>query len=56
VSQPSFDKAVDKQIIAAVDRDLEARGLKKPASRPSDLVVTYRRPVRCRSIRSARWS
>jgi uncharacterized protein DUF4136 len=40
-SQPSFDKDVDRQITAAVDRELGARGLTKVASGPSDVVVTY---------------
>ena len=41
VSQPSFNKDVDKQIIAAVDRELQARGLTKAATAPGDLTVTY---------------
>ena len=40
-SQPSFDKDVDRQIVAAVDRELAARGLTKLESGPSDVVVTY---------------
>jgi hypothetical protein len=40
-SQPSFDKNIDQQIIAAVDRELQARGLTKAATAPGDLVVTY---------------
>ena len=40
-SQPSFDKDVDRQIIAAVDHELAARGFTKQASGPSDVVVTY---------------
>ena len=41
VSQPAFNKDVDKQIIAAVDRELQARGLTKAATTPGDLAVTY---------------
>ena len=41
VSQPSFNKDADKQIIAAVDRELQARGLTKSSAGPADLVVTY---------------
>ena len=40
-SQPSFDKNVDTQIVAAVDRELTARGFTKLASGPGDVVVTY---------------
>ena len=40
-SQPSFDKDVDKQIVAAVDRELNARGFTKLEAGPSDVVVTY---------------
>jgi len=40
-SQPSFDKDIDRQIVAAVDRELDARGLTKLAAAPADLVVTY---------------
>jgi len=40
-SQPSFDKDVDRQIIAAVDRELSARGFTKVDAAPSDVVVTY---------------
>jgi hypothetical protein len=41
VSHPSFDKAVDKQIIAAIDRELTTLGLTKLATGPGDAVVTY---------------
>lgn len=41
VSQPSAVKSVDTQIVAAVDRELNARGFTKLASGPSDVVVTY---------------
>jgi hypothetical protein len=41
VSQPSFNKEADKQIVAAVDRELQARGLTKTATSPADLAVTY---------------
>ena len=40
VSQPSFDKDADRQIIAAVDKELQARGLTKAAA-GADLAVTY---------------
>jgi hypothetical protein len=40
-SQPSFDKDVDRQIVAAVDGELNARGFTKLASGQSDVVVTY---------------
>ena len=41
-THPSFHKTINAQIIAAVDRELQARGLTKVTTRPSDLVVTYR--------------
>ena len=41
VSHPSFDKAVDSLIVAAVDRELGARGFTKLPSGRSDVVVTY---------------
>jgi len=40
-SQPSPDKAVDALIVAAIDRELAARGLTKVASGKSDLTVAY---------------
>ena len=40
-TRPSFDKAIDAQIRAAVDRELQARGLSKRATAPADLLVTY---------------
>jgi hypothetical protein len=40
-SQPSFDKDVDRQITAAVDRELAARGFTKLPSGTGDVVVTY---------------
>src|SRR6185295_16743196 len=40
-SQPSPIKAIDAQIVAAVDRELGALGLTKVASGSSDLVTTY---------------
>ena len=40
-SQPAFDKTVDAQIVAAVDRELTALGLTKVASGKSDLLATY---------------
>ena len=41
-SQPSLDKSVDALIVAAVDRELAARGLAKLASGRADIEVTYR--------------
>jgi Domain of unknown function (DUF4136) len=40
-SQPSFDKTVDRQIVAAVDRELTRLGFTKLASGQSDVLVTY---------------
>ena len=40
--QPSADKTVDAQIMAAVDRELTALGFTKLTSGPSDVLVTYR--------------
>ena len=40
-THPSFDKTIDAQIIVAVDRELQARGLRKLATGPCDLLVTY---------------
>lgn len=37
----AFDKAVDAQIRAAIDRELTARGLTKIESGPADVVATY---------------
>ena len=39
--QPSFDKTVDAQIVAAVDRELGALGLTKVASGKSDVLALY---------------
>ena len=39
--QPSADKAVDAQIILAVDRELARLGMAKVDSRPADVVVSY---------------
>ena len=39
--QPSTDKTVDQQIIAAVDRELKALGLTKLATGQGDARVTY---------------
>src|SRR5262245_898510 len=39
--QPSYDKSVDQAIISAIDREMQARGVKKVSSGPSDVVVTY---------------
>jgi len=41
VAHPSPDKNIDRMIVAAVDRELAARGLTKVPSGPSDLVVSY---------------
>src|SRR3954471_22735484 len=38
--QPSFDKNIDRQIVAAVDRELAKVGLTKQAQ-PGDVLVTY---------------
>ena len=40
-TRPSFDKGVDASIVAAVDRQLAARGLTRLGAGPSDAVVTY---------------
>ena len=42
VTNPAFDKQVDATIVAAVDRELGARGLTKLPSGRSDVMVTYR--------------
>src|SRR5687768_12196633 len=39
--QPSSDKTVDAQIIAAIDRELSTLGLTKVASGSSDVLATY---------------
>ena len=39
--QPSMDPAIDRQIMAAVDRELGALGLTKQAAEPGDVLVTY---------------
>jgi hypothetical protein len=41
VSQPSPDKIVDAQIVAAVDRELGALGFTKVASGMGDVLATY---------------
>ena len=41
VGRPSFNKGVDTLIVAAVDRELGARGLTKLPSGPGDVTVTY---------------
>lgn len=41
VGQPSYDKAVDRQIVAAVDRELAARGFTKLTSGKGDVEVSY---------------
>ena len=40
-SQPSPSRAIDGQIIAAVDRELSALGMTKTTSEPGDVLVTY---------------
>jgi hypothetical protein len=40
-SHPSFNQGINAQIVAAVDRELQTQGLRKVATGPSDLVVTY---------------
>ena len=39
--RPAFDKKTDALIVAAVDRELAARGLTKLPAGPSDVSVTY---------------
>jgi hypothetical protein len=39
--QPSADKTIDAQIIAAVDHELAKLGMSKAASPPSDVIVSY---------------
>jgi hypothetical protein len=41
VSQPAADKEIDRAIIAAVDREMAARGFKKLTSGAADVTVTY---------------
>ena len=41
VGRPAFDKKTDALIVAAVDRELAARGLTKLPAGPSDVSVTY---------------
>ena len=41
VTRPSPDKSIDAMIVAAVDRELGARGLTKVPSGQSDMTVTY---------------
>ena len=40
-SQPAFNQNIDAAIVAAVDRELVAKGLTKVTSGRSDLAVTY---------------
>jgi Domain of unknown function (DUF4136) len=40
-TQPSPDKTIDAQIVAAIDRELAALGMKKVESGPKDVLVTY---------------
>lgn len=39
--QPSHDKTIDAQVVAAVDRELAALGMNKPPSGRGDVLVTY---------------
>jgi hypothetical protein len=39
--QPSADKTIDAQVIAAVDRELGALGLTKAVDGPGDVLATY---------------
>ena len=41
VGWPAYDKATDEQIVAAVDRELAARGLMKLTGEPCDLIAKY---------------
>jgi hypothetical protein len=41
VGRPAFNKDIDALIVAAVDRQLSARGFSKLATGRSDVVVTY---------------
>jgi len=41
VGRPSPDKDVDRMIVAAIDREMAARGLAKQPAAPGDLAVTY---------------
>ena len=41
VGQPSAVKAIDSQVIAAVDRELHVLGLIKAESGPGDVLATY---------------
>jgi uncharacterized protein DUF4136 len=41
VGWPAYDNAIDQQIVAAVDRELTARGLTKLAEEPCDAIVKY---------------
>ena len=40
-SRATFQKNIDRMILAAVDRELAARGFTKLSSGPSDVLVTY---------------
>ena len=46
VSQPSPDRTVDAQIVAAVDRELGALGFTKVASGTGDVLATYASTMR----------
>ncbi len=41
VTHPSFDKTVNSQVIAAVDRELSALGMTKATSGPGDVLAAY---------------
>ena len=40
-SQPAQSRAVDTQIVAAIDRELSGLGMTKAASGAGDVIVTY---------------
>jgi hypothetical protein len=40
-SQPASMKAADERIVAAVERELQARGMRKAATGQGDVLVTY---------------
>ena len=39
--QPSFDKTIDAQVVAAVDRELKALGMTLATSGPGDVLAAY---------------
>ena len=40
-AQPSWDKTIDAQIVAAIDREMSALGMTKVESAPADVFVGY---------------